>query len=85
MTEFEIIEANFLAGDMLHTSAMICIALIFAYVVAAHFAGTMLSKSVAIATSMTYSLVLIRPLNSVFNSVVGMITLRSRYFAEFGG
>jgi hypothetical protein len=68
LTEFEFVEAAGIFSGEIGQAPTNMITVIFAYVVAVHFAGKDLSKTVAISISLIYSLWIIGPMiNFVFS------------------
>ena len=83
MTEFELLEAISFTGDKIGGGAMGFVSVVFAYVIAAHFAGKNLSRNVAVFTSIVYTLFLSAPILSATRAILRMAELSARYVNEY--
>ena len=83
MTEFEFIQASQLAFESLREGAMNVITVVFAYVVAAYFAGRKLTRTASVLVSVVYSLWLIGPFWGVISSVAGMLATADAFYLAF--
>ena len=83
MSEFELIESITNASTVAGASAMNVVAVLFAYVLAAHFVGKQLPRSIAVFMSLLYSLFLIVPTSVMISAGVRVARLIARYRDEF--
>lgn len=83
MTEFELLQAISVASDKIALSAMNVVAVIFAYILAVHFAGKTLTRAMAVFTSVLYSFFLVAPVYAAYIAVLRIAALTDRYRAEF--
>ena len=83
MSEFEFVEASYLNSSYLATAAMNFVAVFLAYVVAAHFAGKLMSRVVAVSVSIIYSLFLLAPSSTVISASARTLVIRAQYQLQF--
>lgn len=83
MTEFEFLEAVYLASDSLATSAINFFTIFLAYVIAAHFAGKGLSSVVAGFVSIVYSLFLVGPSIGIIRGTEAAQNLTIQYHMQY--
>jgi hypothetical protein len=82
MSEAELLEAISYTGSSIGIAGMSFVTVVFAYIIAAHFAGRQLTSKVAAFTSTVYSLFLTAPLIDCTLSVVKFGKLNARYVTD---
>ena len=83
MTEYELIEVSLASLEGLGYAGMNIVAVVFAYVVAAHFVGKKLSRAAAVCLSIVYSLWLIGPSIGFIRHLELTITTATEYLRLF--
>lgn len=83
MSEFEFIEAFYLALNALVDASMSTVAVTFAYIVAAYVAGKQLSQVAAIGMTTIYSLFLMAPLGGMLGACTQIQKTVDQYYASY--
>ena len=83
MNPADYLELMQMTSDGTGGHSMNAVAILFSYIVAAHYAGSALSRFQAHSLTLIYSLFLAFPLMSVANGFVRMRTLRLEFLREY--